>query len=58
MITFYNLRHHDPRTKKIKTILKIETDIITIIASSPMGQAVKMYVLTLHADVIDLSVKS
>jgi hypothetical protein len=30
----------------------------SIIASSPMGQAVKIYVLTLHADVIDLSVKS
>ena len=56
MITFYNLRHHDPRTKKNKTILK--ADIITIIASSPMGQAVTMYVPTIHADVIDLSVKS
>jgi hypothetical protein len=42
----------------MKTLLKFETDIITIIASSPMEQAMKMYVLTIQADVIDLSVKS
>ena len=58
MITYYNLWHHDLRTKKMKTLLKFETDIITIIASSPMEQAMKMYVLTIQADVIDLSVKS